>query len=171
MTMDLSAGTPAPLPDDPGVNGTQVAGEEGDIAVEAPPLVGDYMERTFIGLAAEKPQSFGGALNAPMITAMINQCLHDKTRAQNDAAERQAQINELSAELSSLRTQLAIARSEMASSVKTNRIQKVCAFLSPICLSFGVDLFKANLNLSLLAFAIGVVLLAINFIPGRGAEQ
>lgn len=169
--MDPNAAVPTPASDQTGVDGTQVAGNERDVDTKGPPLVGEYLGRAFIDLAADQPDSFGGDLNAPMITAMINQCIHDKSVAQDEAADKQVKLEALSEELATLKTELAVARAQMESSVLTNRVQKVCAFLSPVCLSFGIDLYKAQFTLSVVAFVVGLVLLAVNFIPSRGKGQ
>ncbi len=168
--MDSSDQTPSPS--DTGVNGTQLAGlveEIGDSAT--PPLTGQFIERTMIGLAAARPGKFGGELGAPMFTAMVNHFSHEKEQAKAAAAAAQGKVEAVTAELNTLRIQKVTLDERLENLRNTSKIKQTCAFLSPILFSVAIDLYKGNLNISVVIAIAATVLIAVNFFGFRGKSE
>lgn len=161
-----------PTSADNGVTGNQQAGIVAEIAAEpAPPIEGQYLERTVMGLVADRPGKFGGDINAPMLGAMLNDFAFERAEAKKLAAANQAKLDQAFADLNEEKLKNVRLEERLNGSQKSNAIQKVCTFFSPVLGSIAIDLFKANSVLaSCLVGAIGVVLLLINFIPNRGKD-
>jgi hypothetical protein len=166
--MEPMHGVPTPDDTESGVSGTQQAGAAGEVAATPPPLEGQLLHRTVIGLVAGSPEMYGGAQNAPIIGALISDSAYDKGQARILAAEKQQELDETKAELNVQMLKYARLEEKFNANLRTNIVQKVCTFFSPIALSLAVDLFKANSNASLLIGAIGLGLVLTNFVPERG---
>lgn len=167
----LSLDAAAPTPAESGVAGDQLAGSPTDVKTDVPPLEGQFLERTFLGLVADRPSRFGGDLNAPMIGAMINNLSHEKELAKQQAIELQKQLNALTAQLHSKEIQIVKLEVQLGEGRITNIIQKVCTFLSPVAVSIAIDLYKSSfVPAAVLVAGVGLLLLLTNFIPKRGAK-
>lgn len=166
--MERKQGVPTPDDADSGVSGTQQAGDAEDVTATPPPLEGQLLHRTFIGLVAGSPDMYGGEQNAPIIGALISDSAYDKDQARILAAQKQQLLDEATSELNEQKLKYARLEERVHASHRTNIALKICTFFSPIALSLAVDLFKANSNSSLLIGAIGLGLLLTNFIPERG---
>jgi hypothetical protein len=168
----LSLDATAPTPAESGVAGDQVAGTPTDVNTHvAPPLEGQFLERAFLGLVANRPKNFGGDLHAPMIGAMINNLSHEKEMAKHQASELQTQLNALNAQLHTKEIQIVKLEVQLSEGRITNIIQKVCTFLSPVAVSIAIDLYKSNFApAAALVAGLGALLLFTNFIPKRGAR-
>lgn len=161
----------APTPSDSGVDGAQLAGSQTDVQLNtSPPLEGQFLERTFLGLVADRPARFGGELNAPMIGAMINSISHEKEAAKQQVADLQAQINSLTAQLHDKEITIVKLTVQLQEGRTTNLIQKVCTFLCPVAISIAIDLYKSSQTSAALVAALGALLLMTNFIPKRGTK-
>lgn len=168
--MDSSDFVPTSI--DSGVNGTQQAGRVEDIGESAnPPLSGQYMERTMIGLAASKPNKFGGELGAPIFSAMVNHLSHEKEQAKTSASALQTRLEAVTAELHSLKIQKVQLDERLENLRSTSRIKQTSAFLSPILFSVAIDLYKSNLNISVVIAIAATALLAVNFFGFRGKSE
>lgn len=166
--MDITIAVPEADDSDSGVAGTQQAGTSEEVAATPPPLEGTILPRTVIGLVAGSPDHYGGAQNAPIIGALINDFAYDKEQARNLAAEKQLLLDNALAQLSAAQLTNARLEARLTESMRANLVEKVCTFFSPVLLSLGIDLFKSNATSSYLVAAIGVGLLLTNFIPRRG---
>jgi hypothetical protein len=168
----LSEDIAAPTPTESGVDGGQLAGSTADLKTDAaPPLEGQFLERAFLGLVADRPSRFGGDLNAPMIGAMINNLSHEKETAKQQVTELQKTVNALTAQLHSKEIDIVKLEAQLGEGHRANNIQKVCIFLSPVAVSIAIDLYKANLTpLAVLVGGLGALLLLMNFIPKRGVK-
>ncbi|WP_448694565.1 hypothetical protein [Pseudomonas moraviensis] len=162
----------APISSDNGVSGTQQAGLVEDLGASAtPPLTGQYMERAMIGLAAARPNKFGGELGAPIFTAMVNHLSHEKEQAKASASVIQTRLEAVTEELNALKIQKVQLDERLENLRSTSRIKQTCAFLSPILFSVAIDLFKNNLNISVVIAIAATALLAVNFFGFRGRSE
>jgi len=166
--MEVMAEVPTPDDSDSGVSGMQQAGDASEVAATPAPLEGQLLQQTFIGLVAGSPDKYGGRQNAPIISAFIRDSAYDKDQARLLAAQKQRELDEATSKLHAKELEYARLEEKFNASFRTNIVQKVCTFFSPIALSLAVDLFKANSNSSYLIGAIGLGLVLTNFIPGKG---
>ena len=168
----MDSSTQAPSPSDTGVSGTQQAGLVEDIGGSAtPPLTGQYMEKAMLGLAAARPNKFGGELGAPMFAAMINHFSHEKEQAKAAATAAQEKLESVTATLSVLTSQKIRLEERLENLRSTNRIKQTSAFLSPVLFSVAIDLYKSNLNISVVIAIAAAALLAVNFFGFRGKSE
>lgn len=162
----------APTPIDNGVSGTQQAGEIEDIGESAtPPLTGQFIEKAMIGLAATRPGKFGGELGAPIFTAMVNHFSHEKEQAKSHASAAQHKLEAISEELNALKIQHVRLDERLQNLRNSSRIKQTSAFLSPILFSVAIDLYKSNLNISVIIAIAAAALLAVNFFGFRGNSE
>lgn len=168
----LSLDATAPTPAESGVAGDQIAGSPTDVSTDvAPPLEGQFLERAFLGLVANRPKHFGGDLHAPIIGAMINNLSHEKEVAKQQASELQKQLDALTTQLHSKDIQIVKLEAELSQGRITNLIQKFCTFLSPVAVSIAIDLYKSSfVPAAVLVAGLGALLLSTNFFPKRGAK-
>ncbi|MGY2253640.1 hypothetical protein [Pseudomonas reactans] len=168
----MDSSTQAPSPSDNGVSGTQQAGLVEDIGGSAtPPLTGQYMEKAMLGLAAARPNKFGGELGAPMFAAMINHFSHEKEQAKAAATTAQEKLESVTAALNVLTSQKIRLEERLENLRSTNRIKQTSAFLSPVLFSVAIDLYKSNLNISVVIAIAAAALLAVNFFGFRGKSE
>ncbi|MNE71241.1 hypothetical protein D3C80_1670980 [compost metagenome] len=129
------------------------------------------MERAMIGLAAARPNKFGGELGAPMFTAMVNHLSHEKEQAKSSASAIQIKFEAVTEELNALKIQKVQLDERLESLRSTSKIKQTCAFLSPILFSVAIDLYKGNLNFSVVIAIAATALLAVNFFGFRGKSE
>ncbi|QQD53759.1 hypothetical protein MHB_0027110 [Pseudomonas fluorescens BBc6R8] len=168
----MESSNQAPNLFDNGVSGTQQAGIVEDIGDSAvPPLTGQYIERAMIGLAAARPGKFGGDLGAPMFTAMVNHFSHEKEQAKSSATAAQAKLEAVAAELNALKLEKVKLDERLDNLRSTSRIKQTSAFLSPVLFSVAIDLYKGNMNLSVVIAIAAAALLAVNFFGFQGKSK
>ena len=166
--METIVEVPTPADANSGVSGTQQAGTSAEISAIPAPLEGQLLQRTFISLVAGSPDRYGGEHNAPIIGALINDFAYDKDQARNLAVEKQQQLDKAIADLNEQKLANVRLEERLAESARSNLVQKICTFFSPVLLSLAVDLFKTNATSAYLVGVIGLGLLLTNFVPRRG---
>ncbi|WP_063033526.1 hypothetical protein [Pseudomonas yamanorum] len=153
-----------------GVDGTQKVGDPADIQESPAPLEGQFLPRTMVGLAADLPGKFGGIVSAPILSAMIKDLSAERDSLKAQVASYQDQIGKVTQDLHNERIARAKLEVRLSESEKSNIIQKLCTFFSPVLVSIAIDLWKANLNSAVPLGLIGIALLLVNFVPKRGKE-
>lgn len=168
--MELSA-VPDPGQDKSGASGDQQQGSLGDIIYTPPPLEGEHLPKTIIGLIALSPHEYGGDQVGPVISAVIRDSQADKERLRQHIAGIQARLDQTNSEL--VEQRLANARFEVELRVATKRtlLEKSVAFLCPVAFSIGIELYRNNNQLWMPLVAIGVVLIASLLLPLKGKRS
>ena len=165
--MNLISETPSP--DDNGVSGNQEVGTTAEIPRDfAPPLTGELLPNTFMGLATDSPNKFGGPQTARIFTAMVNDLTFERDQAKDLAAEIQTKLDRALVDLNNEKIKNVRLEEKLSEGFKLGIAQRVCTFFSPILFSVAIDIFKTTPNSSYLIFGIAALLLLINFIPSRG---
>lgn len=158
--MEPIAEVPPPVDPNSGVSGDQQPGGRQEIAATPPPLEGQLLQRTFIGLVADSPDRYGGAQNAPIIGALIQDFAYEKEQARSLAAEKQHLLDQATNALNEQKLVNGRLEERLKQNARSNRLQKYCIFAAPILGSIAIDLFKANLTIpSYLIAAVGLGLL------------
>lgn len=165
--MELTTDVPQPGGTESGVAGTQRPGDLGNVVPTPPPLEGELLPGTFIDFIRRSPSDYGGDDMAPAIAALINDTHADKLRARQDVAGIQAQLNKAISDLHEQKLINASLQSQINGGVVLSRIQRICAFCSPIGFGVAIDLYKANLNSAFIVGALALIFLLTNFIPGK----
>ncbi|MCF8985071.1 hypothetical protein GIW26_15995 [Pseudomonas syringae] len=158
-------------PDDPnsGVSGEQQPGDGREISATPPPLEGQLLQSTFMGLVSNSPDRYGGAQNAPIIGALIHDFAYDKEQARSLAAEKQRLLDLALNELTEQKLINVRLEERLKQSADSNRIQKVCLFLGPVLLAIAIDLFKANFaTLACIVAVVGISLILTAVVSNIG---
>jgi len=163
--MDLPATAPIPGEDDSGVSGEQQAGEANEIAASPAPLNGELFVETMRHLIAINPNRFGGAYAGPMLSAHLGDAHYDKGQARLQIAELQRKLDDVSEKLSQQKIEYARLEERLDGAVTRIWVQKLCAFCSPIALSFAIDLNKAESSMWKMSAFLGVALLIVSVLP------
>lgn len=159
----------APSPDDNGVSGTQVEGTATEIPRDvAPPLTGELLPNTFMGLAIDNPNKFGGPHSARIFNAMLSDIVNERDQAKGLAAELQGKLDQALSDLHDQKIKTVRLEERLSAGFKLGIAQRVASFLSPIVFSVGIDVYKTNQSSSYLIFGLSAFLLMINIIPSRG---
>ncbi|MBY8930593.1 hypothetical protein J1G34_16250 [Pseudomonas sp. Wu6] len=159
----------APSPNKNGVSGAQTQGSATEILSDvAPPLTGELLPRTFMGLTSENPTNFGGVDGARVLNAMINDLTFERDEAKNLATETQSKLDKSQRELHDERIKNVRFEERLGGAFKLGIAQRLCTFLSPILFSVGIDVFKNSPSSAYIIFGIATLLLSTNMIPSRG---
>lgn len=158
-----------PGPNENGVSGAQTKGSTTEITSDAaPPLTGELLPRTFMGLTSENPTNFGGADGARVLNAMINDLTFERDEAKFLATETQSKLDQARTELHDEQIKNVRFEERLGGAFKLGIAQRLCTFLSPILYSVAVDVFKTSPSSSYIIFGIATLLLSTNLIPSRG---
>lgn len=167
--MEVSA-VPNPDQGNSGVIGSQQAGSPGDIEPTPPPLEGELLPKTVIGLIAANPHSYGGDQISTIISAILSDAQLDKTDARDQVAAIQARLDQASEDLGQEKLANVRLEEQLRSTMGRSVFERFCLFCSPIALTSALDLFKAGSNSWLPIGALGIGLLMVNFWPSRGRK-
>ncbi|WP_160054936.1 hypothetical protein [Pseudomonas sp. R84] len=166
MAMNLI--TDAPDPNENGVIGSQTIGSFDIPPDSSPPLSGELLPKTFRGLAAENPKSFGGAHSARIFDAWVNDLVIERDRAKTLAENTQSKLDEALANFHEEKTERVRLEQQIRSDFRMGLLQRGCTFVSPFFFGIAVDVFKKDPISSFLIFGLAGILLLANFIPSRG---
>lgn len=167
--MELSA-VPTPGNESGGGAGNQQPGVPGDIKSTPAPMEGELLPRTVIDLIAVSPHHYGGDQVGPMISAIINDAQYDKEQARKQVAEIQSRLDKANAELVEEKLKNARLGERLIGYLHRSRYEKLSLFCSPIAFSAAIDLEKADSSWWIPLAALGLVLLAVNFLPSKGKD-
>ena len=167
---ELSA-VPDPGQKNSGVSGVQQPGAPDDIRPTPAPMEGDFLPRTVIRLIEGSPHHYGGDQLGPVIAAIISDAQHDKDQARKQVSAVQTQLVKTNADLVEQRLTNVRLEERLRAALIRSRIEKFLIFCSPIAFSFAIDLYKSSSNLWLPLVALGLGLLAVNFLPGKGKDS
>ncbi|WP_084297197.1 hypothetical protein [Pseudomonas sp. URIL14HWK12:I5] len=175
--MELS-NVPDPDQVDSGVAGNQQPGSLDDIAPTPPPLEGELLPRTVIRLIEGSPDHYGGDQLGPVISAIINDAQYDKEQARGQVTAIQARLDAANAELveqrlinARLEEQLKSTEGQLKSGFYRNIFEKFLTFCSPVAFSVAIELFRLKSDLWWALAALGIGLLAVNFLPAKGKSS
>ncbi len=105
---------------------------------------------------------------APAIAALINDAQVENKQTRKDLAALQAQLEEARSDLNEQKLLNVGLQAQINGALVLSRVQRLCAFGSPVAFGVAIDLHKAtNTNLALLVAGLGILLLFANFIPGK----
>ncbi|WP_379555876.1 hypothetical protein [Pseudomonas sp. MD332_8] len=167
---ELSA-VPDPGKGNSGVSGVQQPGSPDDIQPTPAPMEGDFLPRTLIRLIEDSPDHYGGQQLSPVIAAIISDAQYDKEQARKQVAAVQTQLFKINADLVEQKLTNVRLEERLSAALLRSRIEKFLIFCSPIAFSFALDLYKSSSNLWLPLAALGLVLLAISFLPSKGKDS
>lgn len=165
--MELPVGAPPPAEDDNGVSGEQQLGASGNVAPTPPPLEGDLLPRTFMGVITGNPETFGGPQMAAVVAAMISDASYDKAQARQSVNAIQAKLDIATAEISDWKQKYGRLEERLEAASTLGTIQKACTFFGTIAVGFAIELFKSNYTISVLFGLCGLGLLSINLMRGK----
>ncbi|MFJ2287982.1 hypothetical protein ACIOUF_16730 [Pseudomonas iridis] len=162
---NLPVGAPIPGDENSGVDGDQQPGDSTEIAVTPPPLTGELLVDTMRDFINVNPDHFGGPYAGRMLSAHLGDSHYDKAQAQLQIADLQRRLSLRSEELNAEKVLTACLRERSSSSTLRVWFQKICAFATPVALSFAIDLDKTGNNMWKASALIGVFLFVISVFP------
>ncbi|MDD0971915.1 MULTISPECIES: hypothetical protein [Pseudomonas] len=165
--MELPVGAPPPAEDDNGVSGEQQPGSSGNVAPTPPPLEGDLLPRTFMGVITGNPETFGGPQMAAVMAAMISDASYDKAQARLSVDAIQAKLDSANAEISDWKEKYGRLEERLDSASTLGTIKKSCTFFGTIAVGFAIELYKSHYTISVLLGLCGLGMLSINLVRGK----
>ncbi|KGF64062.1 hypothetical protein [Pseudomonas lutea] len=163
--------TDAPEPTDNGVIGNQTVGSVEIPPDAGPPLTGELLPNAFRGLATENPRNFGGAQNARIFDAWVNDLVNERDHAKLLAKENQSKLDQALAELHAEKIEIVRLEGGIGHNFRLGLAQRMCTFFSPFLFGIAVDVYKTYPSQSFLIFVFAGGLLLTNFIPSRGKRR
>jgi hypothetical protein len=165
---EIHMGDP-PVPDETGASGTQIAGSQDSLSLDAtPPTSGLPITHVLDGLAATRARSLGGEVAANLIAGSFNQLAHDLEVTRADLRTRDEQLRNAQQDLGNANVTIATLRERVGAISRLQNLKQLGIFVGTALMSVAIELYKSNLEkISYILAALGFVLFLAGWITKR----
>jgi hypothetical protein len=162
-----------PIPDETGASGTQIAGSQDSLVLDAtPPTSGLPITHVLDGLAATRARSLGGEVAANLIAGSFSQLAHDLEITRADLRIRDEQLRKAQQDLGDANVTIATLRERVGAINRLQNLKQISIFAGTVLMGVAVDLYKSNLEkISYLLGLVGIILFLVAWFTKRGGDE